>query len=49
MNGIGIVMVSLGAVILLGVICTFLVYLTDIKEDLWEPIWESLKSEDNEL
>ena len=49
MNGIGIMMVSLGAVILMGIICTFLVFLTDIKEDLWEPIWESLKSEDNEL
>ena len=49
MNGIGVGLVSLGAVILMGVICTFLVYLIDIKEDLWEPIWRSLKSEDNEL
>ena len=49
MNGLINVVVSLSTVIFLGIICAFLVYLNSIKEELWEPIWESLKSEDNDL
>lgn len=49
MNGLINVVVSLSTVIFLGIICAFLVYLDSIKEELWEPIWESLKSEDNVL
>ena len=49
MNGIINLLISLGAIIFLGVICAFLIKLNDIKEEIWEPIWESLKSEDNEL
>ena len=49
MNGIVNLLISLGAVIFGGVICTFLVYLTTIKDEIWEPIWKSLKSEENEL
>ena len=49
MNGIVNLLISLSAVIFGGVICTFLVYLNSIKDELWEPIWKSLKSEDNDL
>jgi hypothetical protein len=49
MNGFENVLISLSTVIFMGVICAFLVYLTTIKEEIWGPIWESLKSEDNEL
>ena len=49
MNGLINLVVSLSTVIFLGIICAFLVYLDSIKEELWEPIWESLKSEDNVL
>ena len=48
MNGIVNFWISLSTVIFLGVICAFLIYLDSIKEEIWEPIWESLKSEDYE-
>ena len=43
MNGIVNFLISLSTVIFLGVICAFLIYLNDIKEEIWEPIWESFK------